>query len=38
MEVVLDLGATSHMIKDRTSFVGLDKEYSGRITNVNNSK
>ena len=34
----MDSGATSHMIKDEGSFIDIDKEYSGTITNANSSK
>ena len=37
-ELVLDSGATSHMIKDEILFIDIDKEYSGTITNANSSK
>ena len=37
-ELVLDSGATSHMIKDESLFIDIDKEYSGTITNANSSK
>ena len=35
-EIVLDSGATSHMNKDESSFIEIDKEYTG-ITNANSS-
>ena len=35
-ELVLDSGATSHMIKDESLFIDIDKEYY--ITNANSSK
>ena len=34
-ELVLDSGATSHMIKDESLFIDIDKEYSCTITNAN---
>ena len=34
----MDSGATSHMIKDESLFIDIDKEYSGTITNANSSK
>ena len=37
-ELILDSGATSHMIKDESFFIDIDKEYSGTITNANSSK
>ena len=37
-ELVLDSGATSHMIRDESLFIDIDKEYSGTITNANSSK
>ena len=37
-ELVLDSGSTSHMIKDKSLFIDIDKEYSGTITNANSSK
>ena len=37
-ELVLDSGATSHMIKDKSFFIDIDKDYSGTITNANSSK
>ena len=37
-ELVLDSGATSHMIKDEGLFIDIDKEYFGTITTANNSK
>ena len=37
-ELVLDSGATSHMVKDEGLFLDIDKEYSGTITNANSSK
>ena len=37
-ELVLDSAATSHMIKDESLFIVIDKEYSGTITNANSSK
>ena len=37
-ELVLDSGATSHMIQDESLFIDMDKEYSGTITNANSSK
>ena len=37
-ELLLDSGATSHMIKDESLYIDIDKEYSGAITNANSSK
>ena len=37
-ELVLDSGATSHMIKDEGLFIDIDKDNSGTITNANSSK
>ena len=37
-ELVLDSGATSHMIEDKSLFIDIDKEYSGTITNSISSK
>ena len=34
----MDSGATSHMIKDESLLINIDKEYSGTITNANSSK
>ena len=35
---MLDSGATSHMIKDESLFIEIDKDYTGKITNANSSK
>ena len=37
-ELVLDSGATSHMITDKSLVTDIDKEYSDTITNANSSK
>ena len=34
----MDSSSTSHMIKDKSLFIDIDKEYSGTITNANSSK
>ena len=34
----MDSGATSHIIKDESLFIDIDKEFSGTITNANSIK
>ena len=36
--LVLDSGATGHMIKDEILFIEIDKEYTGTMSTANSSK
>ena len=36
--LVLDSGATSHLVKDQRLFIYIDKKYFGTVINANSSK